>query len=265
MFLGKPLFNTFTLTLSLVLVLGSCMTKRMQFISRSFKDKNNIVLPYQIFYPQNYKTKGIKSPLVIFLHGAGERGNDNTAQLIHVVPYLTSKEIQDKFNFVLYAPQCPTEDYWAPVKRMEWYTINDGKVTPGMQANISMMERLLKDPNIDTNRVYVIGLSMGGFGTTDLLSRKPEWFAAAIPICGGADLSKIKSYAAVPLWIFHGANDNVVPASISQDLYNSRKALDYTQTMYHEFPNGNHGVWEQAIRYPLALEWLFAQKKAKID
>jgi predicted peptidase len=180
--------------------------------------------------------------------------------LIHIVPYLGSDIIQDKFPSIILAPQCPKEAYWAPVKRFEWSIINGGEVTPPMANLIALLETILKDPKIDKSRVYVGGLSMGGFGTLDLLSRKPEWFAAAIPICGGADLDKAKNYKQVPLWIFHGAKDTVVPTKLSRDLIDALKAMGVTPK-YIEYPEGGHDVWNAAIREPELLPWLFEQRK----
>ncbi len=221
---------------------------------------NKSTLPYNIIYPDEYYVKDAKIPLFIWLHGAGERGDDNVSQLIHIVPYLGSDIIQSKFPSVILAPQCPKEAYWAPVKRFEWSIINGGEVTPPMANLIQLLETILKDPKIDKNRVYIGGLSMGGFGTLDLLGRKPEWFAAAIPICGGADLEKAANYKNVPLWIFHGAKDTVVPAKLSRDLIDVLKALGATPK-YTEYLEGGHDVWNTAIRDPELLHWLFEQRK----
>jgi predicted peptidase len=217
-------------------------------------------LPYNIIYPREYYIKDARIPLLVWLHGAGERGDDNVSQLIHIVPYLGSDIVQSKFPSIILAPQCPKDGYWAPVKRFEWSIINGGEVTPPMANLIQLLENILKDPKIDKSRVYIGGLSMGGFGTLDLLGRKPEWFAAALPICGGADLVKAANYKNVPLWIFHGAKDSVVPAKISRDLVQVLEAAGATPK-YTEYPEGGHDVWNTAIRDPEVLPWLFSQKK----
>lgn len=219
-------------------------------------------LPYNIFYPTSYGKKGKKVPLFLWLHGSGERGNDNKIQLNHVVPYLISPDVQAKFPAVLVVPQCPKEEYWAPVKRFEWSIVNGGAITPPMDAVIQLLDKLMLDSNIDIERIYVGGSSMGGFGTLDLLSRRPEIIAAAVPICGGSDLEKVMNYKDVPLWIFHGAKDDVVKPELSRALVAKLKEQG-KNPKYTEYPEGNHGIWEAAIREPELLPWLFSQRKIK--
>jgi predicted peptidase len=243
----------------IVAFISACSPRRMQGISaHTFKSKQSIDMPYNIFYPKNYGKE--KVPLILWLHGSGERGDDNVSPLIHIVPYLASDIVQSRFPCVVVAPQCPKEDYWAPVKRLEWSPVNDGAVTPAMNAVIHWLEKLLKDPHIDKSRIYVGGLSMGAFGTFDLLSRKPEWFAAAIPICGGADLTKVNNYKHIPLWIFHGAKDPAVTVELSRQLIKVLHDSGVTPK-YTEYPDGGHDVWNVAIREQELLPWLFSQRK----
>lgn len=248
--------------LSLTLFIVSCATVKYKGAqAKIYQNKeNNSALPYNIFYPDIYYQKDAKIPLFVWLHGAGERGDDNVSQLIHIVPYLASDIVQSKFPSIIVAPQCPKEQYWAPVKRFEWTIENNGQVTPPMDNVMKLIEQLLKDPKIDKSRVYIGGLSMGGFGTLDLLGRKPQWFAAAVPICGGADLRQTSNYKNVPLWIFHGAKDMVVPVTLSRDLVQMLETYGATPR-YTEYPEGGHDVWNQAIREPDLLTWLFSQSK----
>ncbi|MFZ1579868.1 MAG: prolyl oligopeptidase family serine peptidase [Saprospiraceae bacterium] len=244
--------------------IGCATSKYTQGINaRTFKSADGTSLPYNIFYPDEYKNTKDKIPLFIWLHGAGERGDDNVSQLIHIVPYLASDMVQSKYPSIILAPQCPKDEYWAPVKRFEWSIINGGAVTPPMERLIKLLEQILKDPKIDKNRIYIGGLSMGGFGTYDLLSRKPEWFAAAVPICGGADLNKAKNYKDIPLWIFHGAKDTVVPVTLSKDIFQVFTALG-GNAKYKEYPEGGHDIWNMAIREPELVPWLFAQNKSTL-
>ena len=241
---------------------GCNTVKKGVTIPLNFTTASKDTLPYNIFYPTSYGKKGEKVPLFLWLHGAGERGNDNKAQLKNVVPYLISPDVQAKFPAVIVVPQCPKEGYWAPVKRFEWSIVNGGAVTPPMHLVIQLLDKLMLDQNIDTERVYVGGLSMGGFGTLDLLSRRPEIIAAAVPVCGGSDLEKVKNYKDVPLWIFHGAKDDVVKPELSRDLVAKLKVLG-KNPRYTEYPEGNHGIWEAAVREPELLQWLFSQRKGK--
>jgi predicted peptidase len=240
-------------------VLFSCTSHRKGVLdARTHRSSGGLDLPYVMYYPAGKQDKPL--PVLLWLHGAGERGDDNISQLIHIVPYLASSIVQEKFKCVVVAPQCPKDDYWAPIERNVWRIINGGQCTAPMQGVIELMETLAKDPHIDASRIYVGGLSMGGFGTLDLLSRKPDLIAAAVPVCGGADLEKAKTYAHVPLWLFHGAKDPVVPADLSRQLV---KVLEEAgaSPKYTEYPEGGHNVWNEAIRDPALLPWLFSQKK----
>lgn len=253
--------GNFLLILILTVIMHSCSVKRNTYIPRIFKTTTGNILPYNIYYPESYNKKE-KTPLLIMLHGAGERGSDNTRQLIHVAPLLGRKAISDKYPAVLLWPQCPEEDYWAPVKRFEWVFEEGAGATRAMQSLMSLIDQILKDKNIDHERIYIAGLSMGGFGTLDLLSRIPEKIAAAVPICGGADLTKAGNYADIPLWIFHGAKDNVVGVKQSRDLVSLLK-LSGADVRYTEYPEGDHDVWNEAFSEPELLPWLFSQRKRK--
>jgi predicted peptidase len=249
--------------LSIVLIaisMTSCGSIRKGVITKKTFAGPSSTLPYQMYYP---KTKGDnRIPVIIFLHGSGERGSDNIKQGIHVVPYLTSKEVQSKYPCIVIAPQCPENDTWSPVDRSSWKPKNDAEATEPMKNLFKLVEQIKLDKKVEPNRIYIIGLSMGGFGTYDALSRDPQMFAAAAPICGGSDVSKMINYAHVPLWIFHGAKDPVVPASLSDDAYKAFVAAN-GYVKYTEYPEGGHDVWENAVREQGFLDWLFSQYKGK--
>lgn len=236
----------------------SCHPVRQLGLQEKFLSENRYDLPYRIMYPKAHSKR--KLPLVIFLHGSGERGQDNEKHLVHVIPYLSGDSIQKIYPSIILAPQCAENDYWSPVKRFEWTFDENGAVKPSMQKLIKLIEEIRKEPKVDTHRIYVIGLSMGSFGTYDLIQRKPDWFAGAVPICGGGDTTKTDQYSKVPLWIFHGAKDDVVPPSQSRQIIENLNRIG-VQPRYTEFPEGNHGIWENSIRYPGLLDWLFQQKK----
>ncbi|MBK9733844.1 MAG: prolyl oligopeptidase family serine peptidase [Saprospiraceae bacterium] len=241
--------------------LASCTSiKKDIFIKQKFKTDTGWEIPYNIFYPESYDKTGNKTPVILWLHGSGERGDDNITPFKHVVPYLISKEIQTKYPAIIIVPQCPADGYWSPVNRFEWTTVKDGKITPAMNGVIQLLDKILKDKKIDKSRIYVGGLSMGGFGTYDLLSRRHELFAAAVPICGGADLGKISSYKHIPLWVFHGAKDEVVPVKLSRDVLIMLEKQG-VRARYTEYPEGGHDIWNKAIQEPELLPWLFSQRK----
>ncbi len=202
-----------------------------------------------------------KYPVIVFLHGAGERGNDNEFQLHHIAKFLQDSSTQAKYPHIAIFPQCPLDKYWAPVSINDnvWTVDSEGAMTMPMQEVEKLIEQVRQHPRVDTSRVYLAGLSMGGFGTFDLLCRRPEWFAAAIAICGGADLDKLKEVIKKPVRVFHGAKDPVVPVSLSRDVDSLNTALGGSFE-YFEYPEGDHLVWDQAMEDPATLKWLFEQK-----
>lgn len=226
---------------------------------------NGETLPYRLFVPANYDPQK-KYPLIVFLHGAGERGSDNEAQLVHAqVLRFVRDDVQAKHPCFLVAPQCP-----APKKGQQsrWVEVDWGLKTPhetpaiskGMQLTVELLDALTKQYSIDPDRRYVTGLSMGGYGSFDLCIRRPHDIAAAMPICGGADDSKAKQIAHIAFWIFHGGADTVVPVGRSRSIVEALKAAG-ANPRYTEYPGVGHGCWAKAYQEPDMVEWLFAQKR----
>lgn len=222
------------------------------------------VLPYRVLYPGHFD-KAKKYPLVLVLHGSGERGNDNKLQLTHGAKLFVSDEIRKRFPAIVIFPQCPENDYWSNVNRepmrggrTNFIFREDGEPTPAMRMLIAFIDDLIRKPYIDQKRLYVGGLSMGGMGTFELLSRRPHLFAAAFPICGGGHPNTVKAYAKeVSLWVFHGAQDDVVPIHHSEVMVDALKkaSADVRFTVY---PEVKHESWERAFAEPDLLPWLFS-------
>jgi predicted peptidase len=215
-------------------------------------------LPYRLFVPPDYDSRQAY-PLILFLHGAGERGSDNEAQLTYPeVLRLVTDEANPCF---LVAPQCPRRRKWVEVP----WNFRKPHRTPkrpslAMQLTIELVAALEDDLSIDPQRRYVTGVSMGGFGTFDLLVRRPHDFAAAVPICGGADESRAERIAHVPTWLFHGEKDPTVP------VVRSRSAVEALQAaggdpQYTEYKGMDHNVWSRAYLDPQLREWLFGQRR----
>lgn len=239
-------------------LLTKCFTgKKLVASAQKFSDSSGFELPYRIYFPKSDEQK--KLPVFIWLHGIGERGDDNVKQLIHVVPYLLSDTLQKNFPCIIAAPQCPEDDVWALFEDEDLKFTKTSEPTKPMKAVMEWVAELIKDPRVDPARIYIGGLSMGGYGTLDLISRRPEWFAAAMPVCGGIDVTRAESFRNIPLWIFHGAKDLVVPVKLSRDLV---KALEKagSKPNYTEYPEGGHDVWNAAIREKGLMEWLFSQR-----
>jgi predicted peptidase len=218
-------------------------------------------LPYNILFPKDYNGRR-EYPLFLFLHGAEERGNDNTAQLKHVAPIIASAENQKKYPAILVFPQCPANDFWSSVDResTDFRPMNTDKTTAaGMKAE-QLLENIIAEYKIDKDRVYINGISMGAYGTYSILARHPDLVAAGIGVCGGANLDLIKSYQHIPLKIFHGAQDDVIPVQYSRDLANQLDILS-APVIYTEYPELKHDIWNKVYEDPTTLNWLFDQKK----
>lgn len=232
----------------------------------SYINKNDTI-PYRFLFPKDFDPKN-KYALIFVLHGAGERGNDNEAQLKYGPKLFLNDTIRDKYPAIVVFPQCPKGDWWSNVKMQDdpsgnttWHFIEGGEPTPAMRGLLGLISEFLEKPYVDKHRVYVGGLSMGGMGTFELLRRRPDVFAAAFAICGGDNALNAKVYARkVPLWIFHGAKDNVVPADHSIVMVNAIRAEggDPKFTLY---PNDGHDSWDDAFAEPGLLPWLFGHKK----
>jgi len=223
---------------------------------------NNDTLPYRILYPENYdKTRNY--PLVIFLHGSGERGNDNTAQLVHGSALFTDSVNRADFPAIVVFPQCPANQYWAPIKTREngFSYVNNTPPTEPMQMLIRLINELKKTEKVDSKRMYVLGLSMGGMGTYDLICRYPHMFAAAVPICGGVSIDRLKKIKNMPVRIFHGADDNLVSPEHSRNAYQKLVSLGAKHVLYTEYPGVGHNSWTNAFAEPDFVSWIFSNKK----
>jgi predicted peptidase len=227
--------------------------------ARTFKDAQGKTLPYRLLLPENYDPK--KSyPLVVFLHGAGERGTDNKAQLIHGVAEFAKPENRKKYPCFLIAPQCPAGRRWVEVDwGAESHTMPKEPSEPE-RLTLELITALQKEFAIDTRRIYVTGLSMGGFGAWDLICRRPELFAAAVSVCGGGDEAQAAKIARIPVWVFHGAKDGAVKVSRSRNMVDALKRAG-GRPRYTEYPDVGHDSWVPAYRDAEMFAWLFAQKR----
>ena len=233
---------------------------------KEFKYADGQVLPYRILYPENYD-KNKKYPLLLLLHGAGERGKDNEKQLTHGSKLFITAENRKNFPAIVVFPQCPEESFWAVTKidrtttpfKIEFdYTAEPN--WPLAAAN-ALVKKLSNEEGVDKSRVYISGLSMGGMGTFESVYRYPDLYAAALPICGGGDVSHYdKRVAKVPFWVFHGAVDAVVNPQLSRDMVEKLKSLK-AEVKYTEYPGVNHNSWENAFAEPEYLSWMLQHKK----
>jgi predicted peptidase len=224
-------------------------------------------LEYRYLLPLDF-SKNKKYPMVLFLHGAGERGEDNKKQLVHGSRlFLDSIK---KYPAIVIFPQCSSDSYWSSVITFsnekgdrKFIFPAEVKPTKAMQLVLHLVDSVMREDYVDKNRVYLAGLSMGGMGTFELLGRRPEVFAAAVPICGGGNPEMVRNYnPGTAFWVFHGGKDEVVPPLHSTVMVKALQEHDFPvrYTLYHE---ANHNSWDRAFSEPDLLSWLFSQKLNK--
>ncbi len=244
--------------------LGEAQTSK--FLAGQQTAKDGLQLPYRLFVPDNYDSLQTY-PIVFALHGAGERGTDNSLQLTthKLATIWAADSIQSKHPSFILAPQCPPNPAVWVHTPFGGGTYDHSKVALSrpLRAALEILDSTLERYNIDRNRVYVTGLSMGGYATWDVLMRFPDRFAAAIPICGGADTTKAALLKNIPIWTFHGDADQTVPVSGTRQMIAAIRQAGGTP-LYTEYPGVDHGSWGPALREPELAGWLFAQKRTTV-
>lgn len=221
------------------------------------------ILPFRILLPKTYD-KNKKYPLLLFLHGAGERGNDNILQLTHGSDQFLKESFRQNQPAIVVFPQCPKGEYWASVSSREGPLKFTFPKKPKHNPVLDLVEGMLKELRskypIDKNRIYVGGLSMGGMGTFEMVYRNPRLFAAAFAICGGAN-PKISRKIRRPSWrIDHGEADEVVPVQLSILMENALRQKKAVVEL-NLYPKVNHSSWDNVFADDSFLPWLFSQKK----
>jgi len=255
-----------------VVIFSSCAVKAQQTKSSKalFSYEHHIVsedtLNYRMLLPKKFD-KSKQYPLVLMLHGAGERGDDNNKQLAHGSKLFLNETVRDTFPAIVIFPQCPKNDYWSKLEADRStkpitfnYKYKDAPTT-AMTLVMDLMDDMVAQPYVKTDQVYVMGLSMGGMGTFEIIYRKPKIFAAAIPICGGGDPESVTAYAqTIPLWILHGAKDDVVDPKLSLNMASAIiSAGGFPKLTLYDF--ANHNSWDPAFAEPELLTWLFSKIK----
>jgi len=201
--------------------------------------QQKVDMNYLLYLPKDYDSQE-KWPLVVFLHGAGERGSDVNVVKKHGPPKLI--EAGQAIPAVVLSPQCPDRSFWQP------------------EALAKLIEEISGKYKVDPDRVYLTGLSMGGYGTFALSAAHPEKFAAIAPICGGGDPKTAERIKGLPAWVFHGAKDNVVTLDNSQKMVDALKALN-ADVQFTVYPEAEHDSWTETYANPKVWEWLFAQRR----
>jgi predicted peptidase len=239
-----------------------------QFQKESFTRSGNTLL-YRILYPLNYN-KAKQYPVITFLHGSGERGADNEAQLTHGGAVFVDDGVRNINDAIVIFPQCPKDSMWRYMK----VTTDSSSITghsfdlsfspvPTTPARLVklLLDSLILSKTADKNRMYISGLSLGGFGTLDMIERYPDFFAAAVPICGGGDTNMASKFSKnVAVWLFHGDADKSVDVKNSRQYYAALLNLK-AEVKYTEYPGVGHNSWDNVFQEDTILPWVLAHSK----
>ena len=198
-----------------------------------------VQVDYLLYLPKDYNSSK-KFPLLLFLHGSGERGKDLEKVKVHGPPKLIASG--KDFPFIVVSPQCPEN---------QWWSIADLDV---------LLNEIVENYNVDPHRIYVTGLSMGGFGTWELAIKYPDRFAAIAPICGGGNSHLVSVLKDLPVWVFHGAKDNVVPLSSAQEMVDVLEKAG-GNVKFTIYPEAGHDSWTETYNNPELYEWFIKQKR----
>ena len=220
-----------------------------KFEPRTYVNSRGEKLNFRLLRPLNYDPAQ-RYPLLVSLHGGAGYGTDNMRQVEGMDRMLVSDSIRKKYPAFLFVPQIPLGTSWGGI--------------PGLIAQDSLVFEAIgaleKEFRIDEKRRYVMGHSLGGFGTWYFIGTRPELFAAAMPFSGKGDPALAKNIVDVPVWAFHGALDRNVPVSGCRDVIEAMKKAGGTP-QYSEFPNAGHGIWDEVEGTPGVMDWLFDQKR----
>jgi predicted peptidase len=236
----KPAFFQ---TLAASLALGSALSAQAQPAQKPRTTTIHTKISYLTFLPKSYAAKGAPVPLIIFLHGSGESGSDLNKVKMWGPPAIAEKD--PSFPFMVVSPQAPDGEWW--------------------HANLlkGMIDEVLAKYNVDRKRVYLTGLSMGGYGAWDLAIRYPDYFAALAPICGGGNTIRIGQLKNVPTWVFHGLKDDSVPERESATMVAALKAAG-GDVKYTVLPDAGHvDAWVYAYGEAGLFDWFLEHRKSK--
>jgi predicted peptidase len=253
---GLVVLQRYLLCLLLVLflaVLAAGQEREDILIAKVYKGSQGRTMPYRLYVPpQDDKRK--RYPLVLYLHGGGGRGDDNRKQIERGNGYLVDLLIADsqvKNPSIVVVPQSPGEGW-----------VGDDSITPTSYLSLvlELIRELEHSYSIDTHRLYVLGQSMGGFGTFAIITMQPKMFAAAVPVCGGGDESKAAKIANIPIWAFHGELDQSVNVARSRNMIAALTKAG-AKPRYTEYKGEGHQIWVKVVKEPELLSWMFSQKR----
>lgn len=228
-----------------------------------YTDENGAKMPYRLFLPPDYNPQK-KYPLLLSFHGAGSRGNDNLKQLRPWVAGWMDKEVQKEHPCIILMPQCPKKQQWVNVPwKKGSYKLKDIPLSKPMKLAKKIFDKVVNENAVDKNRIYVMGVSMGGYGAWNFVMNYPEMIAAAIPVCGAGDPSIAQKINEIPIWAFHGDKDPTVPLSGSTEMIASLYKQKKNKARLTVYKDVGHNSYELAWKEKELINWIFSQKKTK--
>ncbi len=253
---SKPFIFMFFLTFFVPALLKA---QNSSLFTKSVYVSGKDSLPYRLLYPENFD-KRKHYPLILFLHGGGENGKDNELQLALMPKVLTDSAGRLNYPCFILAPQCPKNRLWVRFPHFPESLQTTLEPTPPAKWTFELLDMLLKQLPVDQHRIYITGYSMGGEGTFDFLTRRPNLFAAAIPLCSVSDTSKAKMIYHIPVWAFHGDQDDINDVKYSRMMIACLKN-NGGKPKYTEFSGMSHNIVVKAYNESGLFKWLFLQKQ----
>ena len=219
--------------------------------------EQSLTMPYRLMEPSE-ADPGETFPLVVFLHGSGERGTDGDVALKYLGPALATREMRTKHPCYVLAVQCPRDRTWVETGPRTMNPTMTEQPSMTIRGVMAAMDQVIKDKPIDRHRIYLTGLSLGGYGAWDLAMRRPDDFAAVVPICGGGDPAKAALLKDVPIQVWHGSLDSSVPVARSRDMVKALRDAG-AKVDYREIKDGGHEAWLPAYLPEAAIAFMFKQ------
>jgi predicted peptidase len=218
---------------------------------------------YRLLKPKTIEP-GKTYPVILFLHGAGERGDDNKSQLKYFPSRMAEPDMRDAFPCYVIAPQCKNGPWWVSVNGNRSKP-SEVSIEPNSQLKLAIqaLQDVMAKEQVDKDRVYLTGLSMGGFGSWELAAQHPDWFACVVPICGGGETKNAEKLVGLPIWAWHGDQDNAVPVVTSRMMIQAIRDAGGTPR-YTELPGVGHNSWTPAYSNEGGvIPWMFTHSRGK--
>ncbi len=225
------------------------------FEPRTFSGPGGETMPYRLMKPKDLDPAKVY-PLLLFLHGSGGNGNNNRGNLTDTATaaLMASDEWREAHPAFVLAPHCPVDHSWAK-------NVRRGGFPEVKHLVLGILDEVIGEFNVDTDRIYVTGLSRGGFGAFGMVVERPDTFAAAVPVCGGWEPADAEKVARVPFWVFHGGADPIVDTDFSRNMVGALEDAGAT-VKYTEYPGVGHDCWTRAYGTAEMWTWMFEQRKA---